>query len=142
MMKQQEHLDQLQKEREMMARVMALTDGYFSLFTVDLETGRFLEYSSSDEYNRLGTLMEGDDFFRQTALDAANHIYPEDQAAFIAQFTKENIIREIQTHGSYKIQYRLMMNGEPKPVTLKVAMFREGEEEKLVVGVRVWRERQ
>ena len=32
--------------------------------------------------------------------------------------------------------YHLMIKGEPRPVTLKAALFNEGNEEKLVVGVR------
>ena len=50
-------------------------------------------------------------------------------------------MREIRAHGSFKTQYRLMINGAPRPVTLKAALFKEDEEEKLVVGVRAWRRR-
>lgn len=48
---------------------------------------------------------------------------------------------QIQTHGSFRIRYRLMINGVPKDVTLKAAMFSERGEEKLVVGVRLWKNR-
>ena len=44
-------------------------------------------------------------------------------------------------NGSFKLQYRLMINGEPRPVSLRIARFREGEAEKLVAGVRAWRVR-
>ena len=140
-MKQKKRQEELQKERDMMARVMALSDGYMTLYTVDIDTGRYLEYSSTDDYDTLGLAKEGDDFFGQSIIDAGKIFYPEDLPDFKKQFTPENIMREIREQGSFKIQYRLMIGGAPRPVTLKAALFREGEEEKLVVGVRAWQKR-
>jgi hypothetical protein len=140
-MKQKEHYEELQRERDTLVRVMALSDGYLSLFTVDAETGAYVEYSSSEDFDSLGAAKKGDDFFRQAAIDGRIYIYPEDQEEFIRQLTKENVIRAIREQGSFKIQYRLMIGGRPRRVTLKVAPFREGGEEKLVVGIRAWKDR-
>ena len=135
-MQQKEHYASLQKERDAMARIMALSDGYLSLITVDLDTNHYVEYSSTDDYDSLGAAKQGDDFFRQSAIDAGKFLYPNDQKPFIEQFTKENVMHRIREDGRFRIQYRLMINGEPTPVTLKAALFRDGEEEKMVVGVR------
>ncbi len=51
------------------------------------------------------------------------------------------MLREIRQYGSFSFRYRLVINGEPRPVILKAAPFKEGDEDKLVVGVRAWRER-
>jgi polyisoprenoid-binding protein YceI len=53
----------------------------------------------------------------------------------------ENVLREIRQNGKFTIDYRLIIKDVPTPVTLKAALFNEGGEEKLVVGVRAWRER-
>jgi diguanylate cyclase (GGDEF) domain len=140
-MKQKERQEELQRERDTMVRVMALSDGYLSLYTVDPETGRFFEYSSSDDYDTLGVAKEGDDFFRQSIVNAEKYFHPEDFRIFRESFTRENIMREIREQGRYKIRYRLMINGEPRPVILKAALFKEGAEEKLLVGVRAWSQR-
>ncbi|MBR2699519.1 MAG: hypothetical protein IKE76_13110, partial [Clostridia bacterium] len=140
-MKQKKHQEDLQKERDMMIRVMALSDDYLSLYTVDPDTGDFIEYSSSDDYDTLGLAKEGSDFFGQSVRNAETYFYPEDIPAFRRQFTLANVMREIRAHGSFKTQYRLLINGAPRPVTLKAALFKEGEEEKLVVGIRAWRRR-
>ena len=50
-------------------------------------------------------------------------------------------MREIREHGSFKLQYRLLINGRLRPVTLKLALFKENGEQKIVVGVRAWKER-
>ena len=133
-MKQKERNEQLQKERAMLVRVMALSDGYLSLFTVNPETGNFLEYTRS--YATLGTPKEGGDFFGQSIENVPKVLYPDDQAGFLERFSKENIMREIRDKGSYTVQYRIMIDGAPKPVELRIAPFKEGKELRLFAAVK------
>ena len=135
-MKQKEQYDALQKERDTMVRLMALADGYLSLYTVDCATGHYIENSSTDDYGNIRVAKEGEDFFGESRHNAAGSIYAEDLEDFLAQFTKENILRTVREQGAFTLRYRLMLDGEPTPVILKVASFTEGGEEKLVVSVR------
>jgi hypothetical protein len=141
-MKQKEQYEKLQKERETLVRVMALSDGYLSLFTVDPKTGNYIEYSSSEAFDSLGAAKDGDDFFGQAYIDTFTYCYPPDRKRFQEQVTLDNVLREIRRKGKFSIDYRLIIKDVPTPVTLKAALFKEGGEEKLVVGVRAWRERQ
>ena len=52
----------------------------------------------------------------------------------------ENIMKEIRENGSLQVQYHLMFNGEPRPVSLRIAMVKESDGEKLTVGVNVGEE--
>ena len=135
-MKQKEQLAEIEKERDAMIRVMALSDGYMSVITVDLETGHYVEVSSTDDFDSLGAAKQGENFFRQSAIDAAKYFHPDDQRRFIEAFTQENVMREIRRNGCFRIQYRLMINGEPRPTALKAALFRDRSGEKMVVGIR------
>ncbi|MBR6890279.1 MAG: EAL domain-containing protein, partial [Clostridia bacterium] len=81
-MKQKEHYDELQRERSTLVRVMALSDGYLSLYTVDPETGYYVEYTCSDDFASLGAPKEGEDFFRQLIDDAPKYLKPEDRDNF------------------------------------------------------------
>lgn len=134
-MRQKERYEKLQNERAMLVRVMALSDGYISLFTVNPETGHFLEYTRS--YATLGTPKEGDDFFGQSIENVPKVLYPDDQAGFLERFSKENIMREIEEKGSFTIQYRLLIDGAPKPAELRIAPFKEGKEIKLFAAVKI-----
>ncbi|MBQ7487343.1 MAG: EAL domain-containing protein [Clostridia bacterium] len=134
--KEKMRLEELQKERDAMVRIMALSDGYLSLYTVDPDTGYYVRYSSSDDYDSLRTTYSGEDFFRQSAIDAALVVHPDDLRMFRDAFTEANVLREIRTNGSFRINYRLMINGESRPVLLKAAFFKDGEVEKMVIGVR------
>ena len=140
-MKQKEQYEQLQKERDAMVRVMALSEGYLSLFTIDPVSGGYTEYSSSDTFDSLGVAKAGDDFFRQAIIDSEKFFHPDDVPVFAKTFTKNNIMSDIREKGSFKAHYRLMINGSPHPVTLMIAPFRDRDGEKLVAGVRAWKER-
>ena len=140
-MKQKEHYEQMQRERSLLVRVMALSDGYLSIFTVDPATGNYVEYSSSEDFDSLGAKKDGTDFFGQAFEDAYTYCYAEDRQRFQEQVTLENVLREIREHGGFSINYRLIIKGVPRPVTLKAALFKDGEADKLVVGVRAWKDR-
>ena len=68
-------------------------------------------------------------------------VYPEDLPLFSARFSKENILREIAEKGLFQIRYRLILKGEPRPVILKIVSVREDDGDKLIAGVRAWRDR-
>ena len=140
-MKQKEHYEQMQKERSLLVRVMALSDGYLSIFTVDPVTGNYVECSSSEDFDSLGAKKDGNDFFGQAFEDAFTYCFSEDRQRFQEQVTLENVLRGIREHGSFSINYRLIIKGVPRPVTLKAALFKDGDTDKLVVGVRAWKDR-
>jgi hypothetical protein len=101
-----------------------------------------VEYSSSEDFDSLGAKKDGNDFFGQAYEDAFTHCYEPDRERFQTLVTQENVLREIRNNGSFSINYHLLIRGEPRPVTLKAALFKDGNEEKMVVGVRGWKERQ
>ena len=140
-MKQREAYERIEKERNALARVMALSEDYLSLYSVDPETGRYVEYNSTDDYKTLGLNKGGEDFFRQSIIDAKKTFHPDDLPRFLQEFSREKILREINENRIFKLQYRLLINGQPTPVSLRIARYREGSEEKLVAGVRAWKAR-
>jgi hypothetical protein len=140
-MKQKEHYEELQREREALIRVMALSDGYIALYTVDLETEHFAEYSASEDMDSLGMAKEGEEFFRQSFENAENYCYADDLQRFRELFTRENVLRDIRSQGRFSIHYRIMVQGEPKQVTLKAVLLKEGNTEKLLIGLRAWKDR-
>ena len=135
-MKQQEHYEELQKEHATLVRVMALSGDYLTLYTVNPETGYYVEYTCSDDFAKLGAPKEGTDFFGDSRENVQKVLYPDDLSGFLNRFSKEKILQDIRERGSFSIHYRIMLNGEPKPVYLRIAPFAEGKEYKLFVGVR------
>ena len=136
-----EKMENIQRERDALARVMAITEDYISLYSVDPETGKYIEYDATEEYRSLGFARQGDDFFRQGVTDGKRTVDPEDLPAYLAGFTRENVLREIRENRIFKMHYRLIIRGESRRVTLKIAQYQEGTETRLFAGVRAWQER-
>ena len=140
-MKQQEVADRLQMEKTAYDRIMALTGDYLTLYTIDPDSGKYVEYSATDEYETLGLAKTGDDFFTQGIIDGKRAVYPEDLVFYLSQFSKEQVLESIREKGQYSLHYRLMLRGIPKDVSLKIVSVKEKDGEKLIAGVRVWRDR-
>ena len=140
-MKHKELMDRILRERDVLSQVMALSENYLSLYAIDPATGRYIEYSTASEYETLGLAKEGERFFEDAAKNGLTAIYEDDLPKYLEVFTEENIKRAIEESGSFNLQYRLMINGEPRPVSLRIAKIRESEGEKLVAGIRAWQTR-
>lgn len=113
----------------------ALSQDYFSIYYVDTETDWFVEYSSHDEYRSLGVEKSGDDFFERSRKNILRVIYPEDQARFLALFTKQNILRELAANRVFTMTYRLATEGAPSYVRLKAARMLNADDKHIVIGV-------
>lgn len=134
-MKYQEAIERMQEEHTTYSRITALSGDYIAIYTVDPQTDHYVEYSATKDYEGLGLAKEGDLFFDRTHEDATRAIYYEDLDLFKSTVTKENIIKEIEKHGLFAFDYRLMITGKPFYVSLKAAMVEEKDGPQLIVGV-------
>ncbi len=140
-MRQLEQLEGMEREREALARVMTITEDYFSLYSVNLKDDHYLEYTASSEYESLGFAKEGTDFFLQGRIDGMRTVCPEDLPLYLREFTKENILKRIHAEGKFNLIYRLIIQGEPVRVCLIIAPYQGAKDSRLLAGVRRWRER-
>lgn len=122
-------------------RVMALSDDYLSLYTVDPVTGSYIECTSSEEYSTLGFGKDGDDFFTQGIIDGRQVVYPEDLAKYLRGFKKGKILEDIKKQGVFRLEYRLVMGEQLRPVCLKIVPFQQDGTTKLLASVRALAER-
>ena len=134
-MKQREEEQRLLQERVSLGRIAALSPDYFVLYTVDPETGHYIQYNPSERYESIGLAMQGEDFFGDVILDAPKVIAPEDIERHLRILTKENMLREIRETGSFIYRYRMIMDGQIIPTRLKATLVEEDEKEKIILGV-------
>ena len=113
----------------------ALAADYFSIYYVDTETERFLEYSSHEEYETLNIEKGGDDFFTVSRRNIQRVMYPEDQKDFLEIFTKENLMRELDKNGTFTVSYRLVFDGVPTWVNMKATRMIDKNDPHIVIGV-------
>ena len=134
-MRQKEMLERMQAEQVTYKRVMALTGDFICIYSVNPWTDDYILYSASRKYETLGLTHQGKHFFAKAKEDSLRAIVDEDRQAFLASFTKENILQEIEQDGLYELEYRLMFDDEPMRVRLRAALVEEKDGSKLIIGV-------
>ncbi|MCR4640844.1 MAG: EAL domain-containing protein [Lachnospiraceae bacterium] len=112
----------------------ALSADYIDLYYVDLETEEYSEYHSEAGSSDISIEKNGTDFFNAARKDALEYLYVDDQEKFVRDFTKENVTAALEDHGAFTLTYRLMMDGEPRYVSMK-AVRMQGDSSSIVIGV-------
>ena len=134
--KQRRAEERMLEERVIYARLHALTDNFICVYVVNPETGDYREFSATADYEKgFAQDKEGTDFFGTVREVALVYNYPGDIERFLAAFTAENVLSEVEHSGIFTLGYRLMVNGKPTHVQLKAAMVEEKEGPRLIVGI-------
>ncbi len=113
---------------------LALASRYEVLYYVDIETGEYAEYSSSDKYSKLEIGAKGKDFFGEAQENMKKDIYPEDYPMMAETMRKEAFINELNKQNMFSITYRLMLNDRPEYVKLR-AVRPKDDDRHVIVGV-------
>ena len=112
----------------------SLAADYFNLFYVDLETEKFIAYTSGVGKEEMALERHGTEFFSESARDALKLLYKDDQPAFLAAFTKENVIRMLNEQGTFTLNYRMLRDNKPVHVSMKgTRLHKDGRY--IVIGV-------
>lgn len=136
-MRQRDYEENVRKDRDALARIMALSEDYLSLYTIDLSTNSYVECDATNDYESLGFAKAGNDFFEQGVVDGKQTVCADDLPYYLSEFTKENVMKQIGEKGKFVINYSLMIRGKPVPVSLRIASFMDGSRKKLVAGVKL-----
>ena len=136
-MKQRDELERMKSERAAYARITALSDDYICVYIVDPLTENYEEYSATGQYEGLGLAKAGDAFFERAREESAWALPADDVEMFNARFTKDNVLGSIERDGSFGLNYRLLIDGEPTEVVLKAVAVVESDETRLIIGVRI-----
>ena len=114
--------------------LLALSSDYINIYSVDVGTEEFIEYTPEGNREGLATQLRGADFFAASAKNAMLFIYKEDRKTFIEAFTKENVLKTIEANGSFTLTYRLLMEGKYVYVNMK-AVLMHSDSPQILIGV-------
>ena len=112
----------------------ALAADYFSIYIVDPDTEHFVQYSATEEFDRLGIEKSGENFFSLSRENMSRIIYPGDYDRFMAIFTREKIMEILERDGSFTMKYRLMFGDTPVFVSMKATLLEDERGRHLVIG--------
>jgi diguanylate cyclase (GGDEF)-like protein len=134
-MKQRRFAERMQEEQIAYARLNALTGVFLCVYIVDPKSDRYREFSSTAGYGMLSQEKEGRDFFATVREAAVRINHPDDLNRFLAAFTKERVMAEIEANGIFTLSYRIILEGRPVYVQLKAAIVEEKDRARMIVGI-------
>ena len=114
----------------------ALAADYYRIFYVDLSTERFIEYSSQVGNEKLAMERHGENFFELARKDAMEIVFEDDRERFLARFTRDGIVRELDRQGAFAATYRQMENGAPLYASMKITRMRPGADQ-IIIGISI-----
>ena len=112
----------------------ALAGDYFSIYVVDPDTDNYVQYSSAKEYESVGIEKSGEDFFNLCRKNIEELIHPDDRTRFLNIFSKDKIMAIVKRDGSFTTKYRLILDGVPVYVSMKVTLLEDEDGKHLVIG--------
>ena len=125
----------VEQETTYASLVRALSADYYNIFFVDIENEEFLEYSSPSGGEELCVEQRGDHFFEAVQRDALKRIYKQDREEFLTAFTKENVLKSLDTAGNFTCTYRLTDGGTPFYVNMTIVRNHPNGHH-IIIGVR------
>ena len=122
-------------EKDIITRISrALTKHYFTIYYVNTINNNYVGYSSCDGYKSLKIEESGSDFFKDAFKNADNVIYKDDIEKVKKVIKKDYILPIIKNQKTFTICYRLLINGEPTPVSLSALKLTD-DDTNMIIGV-------
>ena len=113
----------------------SLASLYEVIYFVDVTDDTYIEYTSSDQFTKLGLFTDGKDFFRNIANDSFKIVHPEDQKRVQTELSKEKLLSYLETHHHFGITHRQFLAGRFQFVSLIAFQLKE-DHNHIVVAVR------
>lgn len=129
------HLETERLARTYSAVARSLASLYEVIYYIDTETEEYIEYTSTENYAKLGLFTDGTDFFRRLSENIGKVVHPDDQDHVRNELNKAYLLEYLKTHFTFGITLRQFLDGRYQYVSLLV--FRQlGDEKHIVVAVR------
>jgi len=98
----------------------ALASRYEVIYYIDTDTNAYALYSSSAQYAKLGTTVQGSDFFTDAAADIRIYIHPDDVSVTLQKLRKDRLLHDLRQNGMVSITYRQILGGKHRYVNMQV----------------------
>ena len=122
--REKEHNLTIQKERYNQITA-SLAERFDTLYYISIETGKYVEISSNEDYKSLNVPAEGGDFFSESRKNIRKYVHPEDMEMIYKMHYKDAMINNLKHRNSYSVAYRLVVNGTVRNIRHTEMMARD-----------------
>ncbi len=125
----QKEIDQeIARQKEIYDQITAsLAEQYDTLYYIDIETGKYIEISSTNEYKKLNVPATGNDFFTESRRSIRKFVHPEDQEKALGLHYKDVMLKNVRDRRSFSMTWRLVVNGQVRHIRHTEIMARDGK---------------
>lgn len=134
-MRERATLQRLEEEKATFSRISVLMGDFIAIYSVDPETGAYMEYSSSDEYSEQGISKAGADFFADSRRNSKGLIHPDDFEELMKVLTMENILAAVQNGRVFTHTYRMKLGSDYTRLCLRAGLVKEKDGKQLIIGI-------
>ena len=118
LLRQKEAYDQITK---------SLAAQYDILYYIEIESGAYVEVSSTESYKKQNVPKMGDDFFSVSRRILRKNVHPEDLNRVIKIHYKDSMLKNLEKTGVYTCEFRLITNGSLKHVRHTEMLSNDGK---------------
>ena len=90
----------------------ALSKHFDSLYYVEIETGKYMQFVESRIFGSWDIPDEGDDFFLFSTRNAHNYVHPDDLEMVLKNRDKKTILKKLSKRDSTTMMCRLICKGK------------------------------
>lgn len=112
----------------------ALARGYKKLYYVNVDTEEYIEYRTDDINGSLKEVRRGWHFFEECQIEAEQHIYQADRAAFLKALDRKTLMAALDRNKTFVMTYRLLLKKGPTYVSMKISRMVD-DERYMIIGV-------
>lgn len=117
-----------QKEKERYSQIASsLAAEYDAIYYIDIESGEYMEISSSESYKSLNIPLVGTDFYADTLNNIKKYAHPDDRMFAESMYHKEAMLSNLKGRNSYSYKYRIMIGDEARYYRFDVMLSEDGE---------------
>ena len=104
-----------------------LAENYEAMYYIDIDTGEFLEFSTSQLYESMNVPVAGRNFYKETLPNIEKYVHPDDREFARNMHQKEIMMKNLEGKRSYSYKYRLMIDGNQKYFQFTVMLAPDGK---------------
>ncbi len=126
--KRREQEQKLAREKEVYNQITAsLAAQYDTLYYIDLDTGTYVQISSTDEYKKMNVPSTGSDFFADSRRSIRKYVHPDDLEMVINLHFKDAMLENLKHRNSFSADYRLVVEDRVKNIRHTEIMANDGK---------------
>lgn len=113
----------------------SLAGMFEAIYYIDINTGSYTEYYSSETFSDLGIDVSGENFFEKVNKDIQVHIYEDDRGMLIRELDRDRLLHNLEREDTYSIIYRQLIDGRIQYLNI-LAFRQENDDNHIVIAVR------